>query len=130
MNDVTIENNSTFELSVGYGIDIPIFVIVGSMQKDQFNQKHQNNDTFHRLSVVNAQCFVRNQKYPDVGINCNYAIDKDSQACGEIISCFRHLAKDNILQPSITRKDFKTSSSCPKGNPGSSTSRLYLCTTH
>ena len=69
------------------------------MQKVQFNQQHQNNDTFYRPSVVNAHCIIGSEKFPDAGINCNFAFDKFSQAYGEIVSCFRHLAKDNILQP-------------------------------
>ena len=88
------------------------------MQRDQFNQQHQNSDTFYRPSVVNAQCVVGSDKFTDAGINCNYAIDKFSPAYGEIVSCFRHLAKDNILQPYITQKDFVTSKNCPYGNPG------------
>ena len=36
MKDVTIENNCTFELGVGDGIDVPIYVILGIMQSDQF----------------------------------------------------------------------------------------------
>ena len=99
MKDVTTENNWTFALGVGDGIDIPIYVIVGFMQRDQFNQQHQNNDTFCRPSVVNAQCIIGSEKPPDAGINCNSAIDKYSLAYGVIVSCFRHLAKDNILQP-------------------------------
>ena len=39
MEDVTAEKNWTFELGVGDGIDIPIYVIVGFMQRDQFNQQ-------------------------------------------------------------------------------------------
>ena len=31
INDVTTENNWTFELGVGDGIDIPVYVIVGFM---------------------------------------------------------------------------------------------------
>ena len=46
MKNVTTENNCTFELVVGDGIDIPIYVKVGFMQRDQFNQQHQSNDTF------------------------------------------------------------------------------------
>ena len=121
VKDVTTENNWTFELFVGDGIDVPIFVIVGFMQKDQFNQQHQNNDTFYRPSVVNVfigQCNIGSEKLPDAGINCDYAIDKYSQAYGEIVSCFRHLAKDNILQPYITQKDFVTTNNYPGGNPG------------
>ena len=97
MKDVTTENIWTFELGVGDGFDIPIYVIVGFMQRYQFNQQHQNNDTFYRLSVVNPQYIFGSEKFPDAGKNCIYAIDKYSQAYGENVSCFRHLAKDNIL---------------------------------
>ena len=48
------------------------------MQRDQFNQQHQNNDTFYRTSVVNAQGVIGSEKFPDAGINCNYAIVKSS----------------------------------------------------
>ena len=76
MKDVTAEITWTFELGVGDGINIPIYVIVGFMQRDQFSQKHQINDTFYRPSVVNARCIIGSEKFPDAGINCNYAIDK------------------------------------------------------
>ena len=36
--DVTIENNWAFKLGVVDGIDFPIYVIVGFMQREQFNQ--------------------------------------------------------------------------------------------
>ena len=62
--------------------------------------------------------YYGSEKFPDSGINCNYAIDKYSQAYGEVVSCFRHSAKDNILQPYITQKDFVTSNNYPDGNPG------------
>ena len=88
------------------------------MQRDHFNQQHQNNDTFYRTSVLNIQCIVASEKFPDAGKNCNYAIDKYSQAYGEIVSCFRRLAKDNILQPYITQKDFITSNNYADGKPG------------
>ena len=41
MKDVTTKNNWTSELRVGDGIDIAIFMIIGLMQRDQFNQQHQ-----------------------------------------------------------------------------------------
>ena len=66
------------------------------MQRVRFNQQYQNNDTFFRPSVVNAQGFNGSEKYPDSGINCNYSIDQTSQAYGEIVSCFRPLGKDFI----------------------------------
>ena len=118
MKDVTTENNWTFALRVGDGIDIPIFVIVAFMQRDQFNQQHQKNDKFYRPSVVNAQCIIGSENCPDAGIICIYAIDKFSEAYGEIVTCYRHLAKDNILQPYFTEKDFITSNNCPDGNLG------------
>ena len=46
MKDVTTEKNWTFELGLGVGIDLPIYVIVGLLQKDQFNQRHQKIDAF------------------------------------------------------------------------------------
>ena len=52
MKDVTTETNWTFELGVGDGIDIPIYVLVGFMQRDQFNQQHQKNDKFYRLNAL------------------------------------------------------------------------------
>ena len=71
MKDVTTEINGTSELGVGDGIDIPIYVTVGFMQRDQFNQQHQNDDTFYRPAVVNAQCVIGIEKFPDAGINSN-----------------------------------------------------------
>ena len=58
------------------------------------------------------------KKFADAGKNCDYAVDKHSQAYREIVSCFRHLAKDDILQPYNTQKDFVTSNNYPDGNPG------------
>ena len=52
---VTTENNWTFELGVGIGIDVPKYIMVGLMQRGQFDQQHQNINTFCRRSVVNAQ---------------------------------------------------------------------------
>ena len=80
MKDVTTEKKWSFELGVGNGICVPIYIIVGFMQRDQFNQHHQNYDTFYRRTVVNAQCVFGSEKFPDAGINPNYAIDKSSQA--------------------------------------------------
>ena len=90
-----------FWAGVGDGIDIRIFLKVGFMQRDQFSQQHQNNDTFYTPSVVKPECIIRSEKLPDAGILCNYAIDNYSQAFGDIFSCFRHSAKDNVLQPYI-----------------------------
>ena len=82
MKDVTTENNWTCELGVGDGVDIYIYVIFGSMQRDQFNQQHQSKFTFYRRSVVNAHYNIGSEKFPDAETLCIYAIDKYSQAYG------------------------------------------------
>ena len=46
MEDVTTKINWNFELGVGDGVDITIYVIVGFMERDQFIQQHQQNDDF------------------------------------------------------------------------------------
>ena len=125
MKDVTTENNWTSELGVGDVIDIAIHEIVRFMQRSQFNQQHQKNDKFYRPSVLNAQCILGSERYPDAGTNCNHAIDKYSQALGENVSCFRHLAEYNILQPYITQKDFITSNNYPDGNSGNKIYDFY-----
>ena len=68
--------------------------------------------------MVNAQSVIGSEKRPDAGINCNYGEDENSQAYGEIVSCFTHLAEDKISQPFNTQKGFVTSNKYPDGNPG------------
>ena len=57
---------------------------------------------------MNAQGIIGSEMFLDAEMNCYYAIDKYSQIYGEIVSCFRNLAKDKILQPYFTQKDFVT----------------------
>ena len=40
------------------------------MQRDQFYQQQQNKDTFHRPSVLNAQCNIGSGSFADARINC------------------------------------------------------------
>ena len=95
--DVTTENIWTFELGVQKCSDVPFYVIVGFVQRDQFNQQHQNNDTFCRPTVVNAQCIIVSEQFSNAGINFTFAISKYSQAYGETVSCFKPSPKDKIL---------------------------------
>ena len=78
-----------------------MYVIVGFMQRGQFNQQHHNKDTFYRLSVVDAQCIIRSEKHPDVGIDCKYALDEYLQAYGEIVRSFGHLGKIIFYSPML-----------------------------
>ena len=53
--DVTTENICwTFELGVEKGIDVPIYVMVGFMQRRQLDLQTQSNDTIYRPTVSNA----------------------------------------------------------------------------
>ena len=65
-----------------------------------------------------AKCIIGSKIISDVGINCNYALDKCSQAYGETVTCFRNLAKYNILHSKFTQKDSITSNKYSDGNPG------------
>ena len=70
MKDVTTENSWILELRVGDGFDILFYVIVGFMQRDQFNRQNLKIDTSCRPSVVNAQSIIGSEKLPDAGLNC------------------------------------------------------------
>ena len=96
-------------MGVGNDIDVPIYKIVGFAQRNQFSQQHQNNVTLYRPSKVNAQAVSGTEKLQDAELFCKYAFDEFSQAHGEIVSCFRQLAEDDLLQPYNTQKDFITS---------------------
>ena len=103
---------------MGNDFEVPIYVKVGFMQGAQFNQQHPNIDTFYQPSLVNAHCITGSKKYPDPRMTFISAIDKFSQAYGGIVSCFRHLAKDNVLQPYLAQKDYISFNSYPEGNSG------------
>ena len=83
-------------------------------------KKKQKCDTCYRPTVVNAECNIGSKKNPNAGVKFNYAIDKYSQAYGEVVCCFRHLVEDNIYisKPNVTQKDFFTSNKDPEHNPG------------
>ena len=50
MKDATTEKNWKFELGVGNRTDVPIYIIVGFMQSDRFNQ--QNRNMIHFIDQV------------------------------------------------------------------------------
>ena len=89
---VTIESSWTSELGLQSGVHVANHIITFFRQKNKFNQQKQNIDTFMRPTIVNAHCITRSAKYPDTPINCDYVVDKNSQSCEVILSCFRHLA--------------------------------------
>ena len=109
MKEVNTQNLWNFELGTQEGINVPIWIIIGFQQQDRQNSQNENNDTFYRPSVISAQCIIGTEKYPDSAILLNYDDDDYNQGYRQIKETFRALTKDDILQPSISDKDFKSS---------------------
>ena len=76
--------------------------------------RKRNNESISIPTFVDAQCIIGNEKNAKVGANYFWRGCKNSQAYGEVVSCPRHLAKDNICQLYITQKKFKN----PKTSEG------------
>ena len=59
--EVNTQNLCTFELETQEGTNVPVWVIVGSEQRDRQDSqslKKLNNDMFHRPPVTGAQCII------------------------------------------------------------------------
>ena len=109
MKQVNNQNVWNFELGSPENMNVPIWIIIGFQQQDRQDSQDLNNDIFCRLPVVSAQCIIGTEKYPDTGILLNYDDDDYSQGYHQIKEAFRALTKDDILQPYISEKDFRTS---------------------
>ena len=109
MKEVNTQNLWNFELGTQEGINVPIWIIIGFQQHDRQNSQNENNDTFYRPPVTNAQCIIGTEKYPDSGILLNYDDDDYNQGYGQIKEAFRALTKDDIPQPYISDRDFRSS---------------------
>ena len=109
MKQVNNQNVWYFELDSQENMNVPIWIIIGFQQRDRQDSQNLNNDTFCRLPVVNAQCIIGTEKYPEAGILLNYDDDDYSQGYHQIKEAFRALTKDNILQLYISEADFRTS---------------------
>ena len=51
-----------FELGVGIGVNVPIYVIIGFQQRDLLNSRLQRNDAFFTLPIKNAQINIGTEK--------------------------------------------------------------------
>ena len=79
-------------------MNVPIWVIIGFQQRDKQDSQNLKKDTFCRLPVISAQCFIGTEKYPDAGILLNYDDDNYSQGYHQKEEAFKALTKDAILQ--------------------------------
>ena len=109
MKQLNTQNLWNFELGTQEGINVPIWIIIGFQQQYRQNSQNENNDTFYRPSVTSAQCIIGTEKYPDSSILSNYDDDDYNQGYGQIKEAFRALTKDDILQPYISDRDFRSS---------------------
>ena len=74
------------------------------MQRNEFSEKQHNKDEFYGLTVVNAHCNIGSEIFPDAGINCIFVGDKKSQEDAEILTFFRNVAEDILLQRHNAKK--------------------------
>ena len=66
-----------------------------------------------KLRILYVQNNIHTRYY------CDHEHDNFSQTYGDLVSCFRHLTKDNSVQQYITQEVFKTSEVYPANNkPG------------
>ena len=79
MKELNNRNLWNSELSSQEGMNIPIWFPIRIQQRDRQDSQNFNNDTFCRLPVTCAQCFIGTEKQPDAGILLNYDDDDYSQ---------------------------------------------------
>ena len=94
------------ELGIGKGIFMCCYVKIGFQQRDRLNNQEPNEDSLYKTPSSFPQCKIRTEKNPEAGRNLDYRGDKYCQSYGQLVSCFNHLTKDDILQPNISQKDF------------------------
>ena len=98
MKQVKNQNIWNFELGSHENVKVFIWILIDFQQKDRQDSQNLNNDTFCRLPVVSAQCFIGAEKYPDAGILINYDVDDYRQAFSQIKEAFRASTREDILQ--------------------------------
>ena len=62
MKEVITQNLWTFELGTQEVTNVPIWVFVIFKQSDREHDQNLNNDTFYKIPVTSAQCFIETDK--------------------------------------------------------------------
>ena len=110
MTETKTQSLWTLELCTQEGIIVPIWIIVGCQQSDRQRDEILNSDIFYGPPVTSAQCIIGTEKYPNSAIFLKYDDDDDySRGFGQIKEAFEALQKNDILQPSLSEHDFKSS---------------------
>ena len=68
MEEMKTQNLWNFEVGTQKGINVPLWIYAAFQQSDRQNVRNQNNDNIVRLPSTSAQCKIRTEKYPNVGI--------------------------------------------------------------
>ena len=115
-----------FELGVQSAVDVPIYVMVGFMQRDPFVQLYQNNVTSYRTTVSKAHCIIGREitKCRKKLYLCHWQTFLGN--C-RVVSCFRHSAESSNIQPYFTQKNSLTSNVYPRNDPSYN---LYVVDIH
>ena len=108
MKEVNNQNLWNFELGSREGMNVPLWIVIGFQQQDRQDSQSLNFDTFCRLPVVSAQCFIGTEEYPEAGIFLISDDDYHSPGYSQTKEAFRALTKDDILQPYLSDDDFKS----------------------
>ena len=77
-----------------------LMIIIGFQEGDRQDSQNLKNDTFCRLPVTSAQCFIGMKKYVDAAILLNYDDVNDySQGDTQIEEFLRTSTEDDVPQP-------------------------------
>ena len=80
MKEVNIRNLKNFELRSQENMNVPIWIDIKFQQRDREDSQSFGNDTSCTQLVVQCQCIIGTEKYPDTGILKNYVVDDYTQS--------------------------------------------------
>lgn len=104
---VNTNNNWTFEIGVEAGIEIPIYVIVSFQTRTRYSDQEQDNGLFDRPNILSASCSIGSERYPEDRMNIDYSRNNYLQAYGEIKNFWNNHVGEHLLDPRITKSEFK-----------------------
>ena len=92
------DKNRTFKIGVEKGITVTSYNNVGI--KERYRSSHQklDKDVLYQLTIPRAGCIIWTRKNTVACSICQYSIEKNTQAYGQIASSLSHLSKDSNPQ--------------------------------
>ena len=105
--NVDTNNNWTFELGQSENLN-PVYIIVGFMQQNKLNSQVHNNSVFDTLPIIQAQCKIGSENFPENGIMCDYSRYNYCDAYYEVEKFFTYQTETDFLKPIIDYNNFRT----------------------